>query len=93
MTPSDSDRLDRLEALAETTLLAVHQLSQNQERLQQNQERLQNQLTDEITDVVRMIGTLGEQMGEMHTEIRSLQVENRRILAYLFKETEDNTST
>ena len=86
MTPSDSDRLDRLEALAETTLLAVHQLSQNQERLQ-------NQLTDEITDVVRMIGTLGEQMGEMHTEIRGLQVENRRILAYLFKETEDNTST
>lgn len=92
MTASNKSRLDRLEALAETTLLAIQQLGHNQQQLQA-------QLNAEITDVVSMIGTLGVQMGEMQaeiremqTEVRGIQTENRRILDYLFREGRDNES-
>jgi peptidoglycan hydrolase CwlO-like protein len=151
MSSSQSDRLDRLETLAETTLLAVQQLGRNQakleaqqdrlqnqqdrlqaqqdrlqsqqdrlqaqqekfqirqekfqsqqekfqaqqdrfqaqqDRIEAQQEKLQNQLAEEIAEVVGMISTLATQMGETHTEIRGLQIENRRILAYLFNEAE-----
>lgn len=77
------NRLDRLETLAETTLLAIQQLA-----VQQRQ--IQSDLTLSVSDVVSMVGELGNQMStftthmeEMQSEIRGLQLENRRILEEL----------
>ena len=74
-----SDRLDRLEALAETILLAV----------QQQQTQI-GDLRESIADTVGMIGSLAEEMHIMQNEIRDiqldirgLQTENRRILERL----------
>jgi uncharacterized coiled-coil DUF342 family protein len=82
-----TERLDRLETLAETILLAIQQLVNQQQQFQQN-------LHGEITEVVGMINTLAQENGkvltridtmqtEIHTmqsEIRGLQVENRRMI-------------
>lgn len=70
-TPEPS-RLDRLEALAETILLAVQQ--------QQSQV---NDLRASVVDLVGMIGNLGTDIHEMQSEVRGLQTENRRILERL----------
>ena len=74
-----SDRLNRLEALAETILLAV----------QQQQTQI-GDLRESIADTVGMIGSLAEEMHIMQNEIRDiqldirgLQTENRRILERL----------
>lgn len=69
MTTTQPDRLDRLEALAETILLAIQQ--------QQGQT---NDLRESVQDTVQMVGTLASEMHDMHSEIRGLQTENRRIL-------------
>jgi uncharacterized coiled-coil DUF342 family protein len=82
-----TERLDRLETLAETILLAIQQLANQQQQFQQN-------LHEEITEVVGMINTLAQENGkvltridtmqtEIHTmqsEIRGIQVENRRMI-------------
>lgn len=70
---TEESRLDRLERLAETTLLAI----------QQQQAQI-DQLRDGINEVVGMFATQAEQIAEMQTEVRGLQVENRRILDHLF---------
>lgn len=69
---SEPSRLDRLEALAETILLAVQQ--------QQSQV---NDLRASVVDLVGMIGSLATDIHEMQTEVRGLQTENRRILERL----------
>ncbi|NET37615.1 MAG: hypothetical protein F6K19_37285 [Cyanothece sp. SIO1E1] len=88
MTPSELvPRIDRLEAVSETTLLAVQQLV-----AVQRQDR--EDFRAGIQDVVQMIGTLAQQMADMQSqvaeiqsqvaeiqsEVRGLQTENRRIL-------------
>lgn len=77
------ERLDRLEALAETTLLAVQQLAYQQESNHR-------EMRTNIRDVVGMITVLAQSadedraiMREMQGEIRGLQTENRRILDHL----------
>ncbi|NJR38039.1 MAG: hypothetical protein HC781_03285 [Leptolyngbyaceae cyanobacterium CSU_1_4] len=83
MTTNPPDRIDRLEALAETTLLAI----------QQQQAQI-NDLRASITDVVGMVGTLAEQQNDMQQEITGLRLESRRILDYLLHqrgEGEDNS--
>jgi hypothetical protein len=84
------DRLDRLEALAETTLLAVQQLAQQQQSNHQ-------EMRTNIGDVVSMITVLAQSadedravMREMQGEIRGLQTENRRILDHLLNGEELN---
>ena len=72
---TEASRLDRLEALAETTLLAIQQ-----------RQRQVDQLRDGISEVVAMFATQAEQIAEIQTEVRGLQVENRRILDHLFGE-------
>lgn len=76
---SEPTRLDRLEALSETILLAIQQ---QQVQMQQQQSQI-NDLRVSIEDTVSMIGTLGNEMHEMQSEIRGLQTENRRILERL----------
>ncbi|MEO0536010.1 MAG: hypothetical protein AAF215_19305 [Cyanobacteria bacterium P01_A01_bin.123] len=73
MTNVPESRLDRLEALAETTLLAI----------QQQQGQI-NELREGIGEVVSMFSQQAVQVAEMQSEIRGLQVENRRILDHLF---------
>jgi hypothetical protein len=87
MTTNSPDRLDRLEALAETTLLTV----------QQQQVQI-NDLRASIADVVGMVGTLAEQQNEMQQEInqtkleiKGLQLESRRILDYLLNQRGDES--
>ncbi len=70
--PTQPTRLDRLEALSETILLAIQQQ--------------QGQISDlraSIADTVSMIGSQADDMHEMQSEIRGLQTENRRILERL----------
>jgi len=86
-----TERLDRLEALAETILLAIQQqqATQNADRqeFRGSLEAGRQELRACIDDVVGMIGTLAETATEtfaridlMQSEIRGLQTENRRIL-------------
>lgn len=82
MTTNPPDRIDRLEALAETTLLAIQQ---QQSQIQQQQAQI-NDLRASITDVVGMVGTLAEQQNDMQQEITGLRLESRRILDYLLNQ-------
>ncbi len=82
-----TERLDRLETLAETILLAIQQLVNQQQQLQQS-------LHEEVTEVVGMINTLAQENGKvfermdvmqseihvMQSDVRGLQVENRRMI-------------
>ena len=90
MNHSNGDRLDRLETLAETTLLAIQQLAAQKRQAQTD-------LTANISDVLSMIATNSQHIGgmqqhveemqqpmeEMQAEVRGLQVENRHILEEL----------
>lgn len=82
MTASEPSRLDRLESLAETILLAI----------QQQQGQI-NDLRASVVDTVSMIGTVVNEMNDMQTEIRGMQaevrgmqLENRRILDILLNQ-------
>jgi hypothetical protein len=85
MTDSNlPDRVTRLEALAETTLLAIQQLA-----LQQRE--MQNNLTDSIRDLLGMMNEQRGDMAEMQSEIRGLQRENRQILDILLNRQNPDT--
>lgn len=75
MTVSEPSRIDRLEALAETILLAI----------QQQQAQIDD-LRASVVDTVSMIGTLANEMNDMQSEIRGIQSENRRILDILLNQ-------
>jgi hypothetical protein len=75
MTTNPPDRLDRLEALAETMLLAI-----------QHQQTQIDDLRVSVADVVGMVGTLAAQQNEMQQEITGLRLESRRILDYLLNQ-------
>jgi soluble cytochrome b562 len=79
-----SDRLDRLEALAETILLAIQQQKEQQDDLRAQQDRDRQDWRAGIDDVVGMVGTIAQRIDEIQTEVRGLQIENRRILDHLF---------
>jgi hypothetical protein len=82
MTTNPPDRIDRLEALAETTLLAI-----------QHQQTQINDLRASIRDVVGMVGTLAGQQNDMQKEITGLRLESRRILDYLLNQRGEDEST
>ncbi|NJL39917.1 MAG: hypothetical protein HC899_26555 [Leptolyngbyaceae cyanobacterium SM1_4_3] len=92
MTDSNCpDRVTRLEALAETTLLAIQQLA-----LQQRE--MQNNLTDSIQDLLGMMSeqrgemaVMRSEMAEMQSEVRGLQRENRQILDILLNRQNPDT--
>lgn len=75
-------RLDRLETLAETTLLAIQQLALQQRDTQQN-------LTASVQDLVSMITQLANDATEDRKLITGLQTENRRILERLENHIQD----
>lgn len=90
MTTNPPNRIDRLEALAETILLAIQQqqvqtndLSGSVQGLQETVQASSAQISElraSVLDTVQMVGTLASEMNLMHSEIRGLQTENRRIL-------------
>jgi GAF domain-containing protein len=77
--PTTESRLDRLEAIAETVLLAIQQQ-------QQQAQNTQTEMRQSIEDVVRMIATLAESADEDRKLIIGLQTENRRILDHLLNQ-------
>jgi hypothetical protein len=84
--PTTESKLDRLEALSETVLLAIQQQ-------QQHSQNIQTEMGQSIADVVQMIATLAESADEdrklivgMQTAITSIQTENRRILDHLLNQ-------
>ncbi len=95
--PTTESRIDRLEAIAETVLLAIQQ---QQQQIQSNQVELrstQTEMRQSIEDVVRMIATLAESADEdrqlmigMQTSITGMQTENRRILDHLLNNRSDS---
>jgi hypothetical protein len=78
-TPTSESRLDRLEAIAETVLLAIQQQ-------QQQTQSIQTELRESVDDIVRMIGTLAQSADEDRKLIVGLQTENRRILDFLLNQ-------
>jgi len=82
MTTNLPNRIDRLEALAETTLLAI----QHQQTQINDLRTGIDDLRASITDVVGMVGTLAEQQNDMQQEITGLRLESRRILDYLLNQ-------
>ena len=79
MSDSTTTRLDRLEALAETVLLAIQQ---QQQQIDQNS----RDIKESMVEVVDMLATLGQQIEENSTYIRGLQAENRNILSLLLEQ-------
>lgn len=84
--PTIESRVDRLEAIAETVLLAIQQQ-------QQQAQATQTEMRQSIEDVVQMIATLAESADEdrkliigMQTAITGIQTENRRILDHLLNQ-------
>jgi chromosome segregation ATPase len=94
--PTDSNRLDRLEALAERLLEIAQQQQMQSIRHEGEIEDLKESVADlraSTADVVSMIGTLANQQSEISAEVRGisadvrgLQLESRRILDYLFRQ-------
>ncbi len=74
-----TERLDRLEALAETILLAIQQ---QQTQIGDLTTQV-GDLRESVADTVGMIGSLAQEMHTMQSEIRGLQTENHRILERL----------
>lgn len=75
---NNSDRLDRIEAIAESNTRNIDILvgiaRGHQERMMNTEDR---------------IATLFEEIRDIKAEIRGLQTENRRILDHLFGQTDD----
>lgn len=89
MTTNPPNRIDRLEALAETTLLAIQQQQNQINDLRDSATDLRDSVTDlraSVADVVGMVGTLAEQQNDMQQEITGLRLESRRILDYLLNQ-------
>lgn len=93
-----SERVTSLEAVAETTLLAVQQLALQQRETQRH-------LTDSIQDLIGMMNEQRREMAEMRSgmaemrseiaemqsEVRGLQRENRQILDILLNRQNPDT--
>ncbi|MEM9219014.1 MAG: hypothetical protein AAGD25_32360 [Cyanobacteria bacterium P01_F01_bin.150] len=90
MTDSNTSRLDRLEALAETMMLGIQQ---QQRQIEQNS----RDIKESMIEVVDMLATLGQQIEENSRRIeengvyiRGLQAENRNILSLLMEQHQDD---
>jgi prophage DNA circulation protein len=102
--PTTESRLDRLEAIAETVLLAIQQQQQQTQTNQAELQSTQTEMRQSIEDVVRMIATLAESADEdrkliigmqtsivgMQNSITGMQTENRRILDHLLNDRSDS---
>ena len=80
---SNGDRIDRLETLAETALLAIQQLAAQQRQAQTDLAASINDGVSMIATNSRHIGEMQQHMKHMQAEVRGLQVENRHILEEL----------
>ncbi len=84
--PTTESRLDRLEALSETVLLAIQQQQQQSQAVQAEIQSTRTEMRQSIEDVVQMIATLAESADEDRKLIIGLQTENRRILDHLLNQ-------
>jgi hypothetical protein len=84
--PTTESRLDRLESLSETILLAIQQQQQQSQSIQAEIQSNRTEMRQSIEDVVQMIATLAESADEDRKLIIGLQTENRRILDHLLNQ-------
>jgi prophage DNA circulation protein len=84
--PTTESRLDRLEAITETVLLAIQQQQQQSQIIQAEIQSTRTEMRQSIEDVVQMIATLAESADEDRKLIIGLQTENRRILDHLLNQ-------
>jgi prophage DNA circulation protein len=84
--PTTESRLDRLEAITETVLLAIQQQQQQSQAVQAEIQSTRTEMRQSIEDVVQMIATLAESADEDRKLIIGLQTENRRILDHLLNQ-------
>jgi hypothetical protein len=84
--PTTESRLDRLESLSETILLAIQQQQQQSQAIQAEIQSNRTEMRQSIEDVVQMIATLAESADEDRKLIIGLQTENRRILDHLLNQ-------
>ncbi len=89
-SPTQPDRLDRIESVLERLAIANEQASNRLSSLEartevillavQQQQSQISDLRESVADTVQMVGSLANEMHQMQSEIRGLQTENRRIL-------------
>ena len=96
MTPEQ--RLIQMEKLLETTIKLTHK---NTQKIDANNEAISN-LTEKMDNLTDRVDTVTQQMGEltnifidsigvikeMQSQVRGLQIENRRIIERVFREDE-----
>ena len=80
MTPTQPDRLDRIEALVESTA----KIAQSNAKAIEAAALDRVELRTAIDELARVAGQTLRHMQEMQAEVRGLQIENRRILDHLF---------
>ena len=80
MTPTQPERLDRIEALLEATT----QIAQSNAKAIEAAASDRAQLRTAIDELARVAGQTLRHMQEMQSEIRGLQLENHKMLDYLF---------
>ncbi len=85
-----SERLDRLEAMAETILLALQRQSETNAAMQEAQNVDRAEFRAHVENTMQAIQILAQTsdrqfalIQEMQSEVRGLQTENRRILERL----------
>lgn len=85
-----SERLDRLEAMAETILLALQRQSETNAAMQEAQNVDRPEFRAHVENTMQAIQILAQTsdrqfalIQEMQSEVRGLQTENRRILERL----------
>lgn len=85
-----SERLDRLEALAESILLSLQQQRETNAAIQETQNVDRAEFRAHVENTMQAIGILAQTsdrqlalIQEMQSEVRGLQTENRRILERL----------
>jgi methyl-accepting chemotaxis protein len=84
---ASSDRMDRIERLAEANITAIDRLTERMDRADERMDRADARM-GEITEMfIESVGIIRQQqvnIDRMQTEVRGLQVENQRILLRIF---------
>jgi hypothetical protein len=80
---SNAQQLRTTQQIVDSNARAIEANSVAIAELRRSQSETLQEMRDNVRDVVGMVGTIAEEMQEIHSEIRGLQTENRRILERL----------
>lgn len=65
MTDNPPDRLDRIEAIVETTAMAMREMQVKQDRMQEQQARMQQQLDQRFNELGDFIGAVSNDVAQL----------------------------